>query len=301
MIEGQAGLTWERWQDIAAIAEEAGFAGLYRSDHFLNTIGPGPDQPTLELWASLTWLASHTERIRFGPLVSPVSLRHPVITAWTAAAVHDLSGGRLRLGLGAGWVEREHTAYGFSMLPLKQRFDRFQEALEVVTRLLKQDQPQTFKGAYYELNQADLRPRPVAGGPAIIIGGNGPLRTLPLAARYADEWNGVGSNPDRYARLSGQLDDLIRSSGREPSSVRRTVMMRVVSGVSEEVIQRKLGGPLPPSMSRSGAIVGLPEQVAEQLAGLKQAGAAEAMLQWIEIDDLEGLRALGEKVIPALR
>ena len=111
MVEGQDGLTWTRWQRLARAAEELGFAGLYRSDHLTNPTGPHLD--ALELWASLTWLASHTTRIEFGPLVSPVSFRHPVVTAWTAAAVDDLSGGRLRLGLGAGWQEREHASHGF--------------------------------------------------------------------------------------------------------------------------------------------------------------------------------------------
>ena len=114
MIEGQDGLNWQRWQRLAAAAEDLGFAGLYRSDHFTNPTGPHLD--ALDLWTSLTWLAGHTTRIEFGPMVSPVSFRNPVVTAWTAAAVDDLSGGRLQLGLGAGWQEREHRSFGFELL-----------------------------------------------------------------------------------------------------------------------------------------------------------------------------------------
>ncbi|MER3485833.1 MAG: LLM class F420-dependent oxidoreductase, partial [Chloroflexota bacterium] len=158
MIEGQDGLNWPRWQRLAKAAENLGFAGLFRSDHFTNASGPHKD--ALELWASLTWLASHTRRIEFGPLVSPVSFRHPVITAWTAAAVDDLSGGRLRLGLGAGWQEREHRAHGFDLLDLDGRFRRLEEALEVVTRLLRSDTPVSFAGAFYRLEDALLLPRP---------------------------------------------------------------------------------------------------------------------------------------------
>src|SRR5664280_832355 len=139
MIEAQNGLTWPRWQNLAAAVEDLGFAGLYRSDHFTNA--QPPDMESLGLWTSLTWLASHTRRIEFGPLVSPVSVRHPALTARMAAAVDDLSGGRLTRGLGAGWQEREHSLFGFDLLPLKERFDRYEEALEVITLLLKSDHP----------------------------------------------------------------------------------------------------------------------------------------------------------------
>ena len=118
MIEGQNGLNWARWQRIARLAEEAGFVGLFRSDHFTN--GNPPDLDSLELWTSLTWLADNTKRIEFGPLVTPFSFRHPAFTTRMAAAVDDLSGGRLTLGLGAGWQEREHALFGFDLLPLKR-------------------------------------------------------------------------------------------------------------------------------------------------------------------------------------
>src|SRR3712207_318804 len=141
MIEGQDGIDWERWRRLARAVEDSGYAGLYRSDHFTNPTGPNRD--ALELWASLTWLADNTSRIEFGPLVSPVSFRHPVITAWTASAVDNLSGGRLRLGVGAGWQEREHETYGFDLLETGTRFARFEEGLEVVTRLLQSDEPRS--------------------------------------------------------------------------------------------------------------------------------------------------------------
>ena len=114
MIEGQNGLNWPRWQRLAVQVEQSGFAGLYRSDHYTNM--KMPDKDSLELWVSLSWLASHTKRIKFGPLVSPVSFRHPTMTARMAAAVDDLSEGRLALGMGAGWQEREHNNYGWALL-----------------------------------------------------------------------------------------------------------------------------------------------------------------------------------------
>jgi alkanesulfonate monooxygenase SsuD/methylene tetrahydromethanopterin reductase-like flavin-dependent oxidoreductase (luciferase family) len=178
-LEGQNGLNWPRWQRLASTVEHLGFKGLYRSDHFTNH-NP-PDKDSLELWISLAWLASHTQRIEFGPLVTPLSFRNPALTARMAAAVDDLSGGRLVLGLGAGWQVREHTNYGFDLLELPERFDRFEEGLEVVTRLLHSDTPVDFQGKYFRLVEGILLPRPQRpGGPPILIGGRGPQRTLSL-------------------------------------------------------------------------------------------------------------------------
>ena len=127
MVEGQNGLNWPRWERIARAVEDLGFAGLYRSDHYTNA--DPPDIDSLECWVSLTWLATNTRRIEFGPLVTPMSFRHPTMIARMASAVDDLSGGRLTLGLGAGWQEREHTNYGFDLLDLPGRFKRYEEGL----------------------------------------------------------------------------------------------------------------------------------------------------------------------------
>jgi alkanesulfonate monooxygenase SsuD/methylene tetrahydromethanopterin reductase-like flavin-dependent oxidoreductase (luciferase family) len=164
MVEGQDGLTWPRWQRLARAAEDFGFAGLYRSDHYTN--GGPPDKESLELWVALTWLASHTTRLAFGPIVSPVSFREPTMTARMAAAVDDLAGGRLQLGLGAGWQEREHQKFGFDLLEVGPRFARFEEGLEVISRLLRSDEPVSFAGDYYTLREAVLLPRPGAPGRA---------------------------------------------------------------------------------------------------------------------------------------
>src|SRR5574341_1533621 len=158
MIEGQNGLNWQRWKRLAAAVEDLGFAGLYRSDHFTNA-NP-PDLDSLELWTSLTWLACNTRRIEFGPLVSPVSFRHPAFTVRMATAVDDLSGGRLTLGLGAGWQAREHEHFGFDLLDLPRRFARFEEGLKVVELLLQSDGPVSFDGAFYQLKEAVILPRP---------------------------------------------------------------------------------------------------------------------------------------------
>lgn len=266
MVEGQNGLTWPRWQRMVQAVEELGFAGLYRSDHFTNA--SPPDKDSLELWVSLTWLASHTRRIEFGPLVSPVSFRHPALTARMASAVDDLSGGRLVLGLGAGWQEREHKNYGFDLLDLKARFDRFEEGMEVVTRLLKSDAPVSYQGEYFNLQDATLLPRPSRpGGPRIAIGGNGQNRTLPFVVRYADEWNSVYLPAGKLKSLNEKLDLLLDAAGRPRDSVRRSVMLGCIFGRTPEKVNEKLS-----ASSRTleawrevGALVGIGDQVRKQI------------------------------------
>lgn len=291
MIEGQDGLTWPRWQRIARAVEDLGFAGLYRSDHFTNA--QAPDKDSLELWLSLAWLASHTTRIEFGPLVAPVSFRHPAFTARIGAQLDDLSGGRLTLGVGAGWQEREHTAFGFDLLPLAQRMDRFQEGLEVITRLLRSEEPASFQGRYYTLHEAVLLPRPQRpGGPPLLIGGNGPQRTLPLVAAYADEWNAVYIPAARFVELSARLDNLLAEQGRPAGAVRRSLMTGLVFGRDEAALHDRLQGREPAALRERGVIVGTPGAVQEQLHTLAQAGVQRVMLQWLALDDLDGLAAL---------
>ena len=298
MIEGQNGLTWPRWQKIVRLAEDLGFIGLFRSDHFTNS--NAPDIDSLELWASLTWLASHTKRIEFGPLVTPFSFRHPVHTARMASAVDDLSGGRLTLGLGAGWNQREHHLFGFDLLEVKSRFDRFEEGMQVVTRLLQSDEPVTFEGRYYQLRGATLLPRPQrSGGPRILVGGNGIKRTLSSVVRYADEWNCVSLLPDDFARLNGRLSEMLSEAGRDPKSVRRSMMTGCVFGKDEAALNRKLNmyGKTIPEIQQTGVVAGSIRAIKEQLQALEQAGLQRIMLQWLDLDDLESLEALAKAIM----
>jgi F420-dependent oxidoreductase-like protein len=275
--------------------EDLGFAGLYRSDHFTNVDGPVID--SLECWTSLTWLASHTQRIEFGPLVSPVSVRNPAMTARMAAAVDDLSGGRLTLGLGAGWQEREHHMFGYDLLEVKARFARFHEGLEVVTRLLKGEQPASFDGQYYQLREASLLPRPQRpGGPPLLVGGNGEKRTLRLAARYADEWNAVFQTPEGFKRLSAKLDEWLEDEGRKPEEVRRSMMTGLRFAQTRKELEEKLHGRTAEEQRGRGLVVGVGEEIQEQLLELEQAGVQRVMLQWMELDDLQGLEALRKAV-----
>ncbi|WP_220132684.1 LLM class flavin-dependent oxidoreductase [Halorhabdus salina] len=182
MVEGQQGLTWDRWQRIGHTVEELGFSGLFRSDHFTDADGTTDD--ALDLWPSLTWLADNTDDIDFGPLVTPVSFRHPVFTARMGKDVDNLADGRLVLGVGAGWQEFEHETFGFDLLDVPERFDRFEEGVEVIASLLGEEDPVSFDGEYFQLDDAQLLPRPERpGGTHLLVGGNGPNRTLPLVAR----------------------------------------------------------------------------------------------------------------------
>lgn len=300
MLEGQNGLTWPRWQRLAQAVEDLGFAGLYRSDHYTNA-NP-PDKESLELWVSLTWLASHTSRIEFGPLVSPVSFRQPTMTARMASAVDDLSGGRLILGLGAGWQEREHHNYDWPLLDVPGRFARFTEGLDIITHLLQKEAALDYEGSYYRLHEAVLLPRPQRpGGPPILIGGNGPKLTLPRVAQYASEWNAVYISAGEFRVLNEQLDELLQQRGRNPHTVRRSLMTRVEMG-DAAALQAKFA-----HSSRSldelrerGLILGTADEIIQQLGHLAEAGVQRVMLQWLDLDDLDGLETFAQAVLPQL-
>ena len=296
MIEGQNGLNWTRWQRIARAAEELGFAGLFRSDHFTNP--EPPDREALELWVSLTWLAGHTRRLIFGPLVTPMSFRHPVLTAWMAAAVDDLSGGRLVLGLGAGWQVREHEMFGFDLLPPRERFLRFREGVEVIYRLLRQDGPVDFQGRFFRLRGATLRLRPQRpGGPPLLIGGNGLRQTLAIAARYADEWNAVLVPLERLRELNARLDEYLAREGRRPEEVRRSLMTGLIFGRDPAEVRRKLVGRPEEALRAWGILIGTPSALREQVERLGEAGVQRVMLQWLELDDLGGLERLARALL----
>src|SRR2546421_710671 len=223
MIEGQEGLTWDRWFRIAERVETLGLEGLWRSDHFFSLMGH-PERPALECWSSLTALAQRTRRIPFGPLVSPMTFRHPSLLARMAAAVDTLSGGRLVLGLGAGWNDQEHRAFGLPFPPLRERMDRLEEGLEVITRLLR-DEPAQFAGRYYQLEGPNPRPKPVQRPRIpVLIGTTSERRMLRIVARYADEWDVPGTiTPAAYRAKRERLAAYCRDINRDPREIRHCV------------------------------------------------------------------------------
>jgi F420-dependent oxidoreductase-like protein len=311
MIEGQNGLTWPHWKGLVGEVEQMGFAGLFRSDHFTNA--QPPDKASLEMVVSLTYLADHTRGVHFGPLVAPMSFRHPALLARQAAALDDLSGGRMILGVGAGWQEREHRLFGFELGDVPTRMARLEEGLEVITRLLRSDEPVSYEGRFFQLRGATLLPRPQRpGGPRILIGGTGLRRTLPLVARYADIWNAFGIGLEEFRARSSALDDLLRAAGRRPEDVRRSVMVGLRFARDADELDRRLawrhddptwaGKPLDAvaqGLSAAGqGLVGTADMLVQQIQQYARAGAEELMLQWLDLDDMDGLRAFAASVLP---
>jgi F420-dependent oxidoreductase-like protein len=295
MIEGQDGLNWERWRRILGTAEDFGYQCVFRSDHFTN---PNlPDKDSLELWVSLTYAATHTKRIEFGPCVAPVTFRHPSITARMAAAVDDLSGGRLILGLGAGWQDREHHNFGVPFYDRPTRFDMLEEALEVTTNLLRSDEPVSYQGKHFSLDGAILLPRPKRRTP-ILIGGKGPNRTMPLVAQYADEWNGVVIPLSEYKERAALLDELLATYGRKPGDVKRSLMTQTIFGKDDAALAAKLNGRDAQELIGRGLIVGTSSMLIDQIGRWTEAGVERFMLQWLDQDNIADLEIIARDVLP---
>jgi F420-dependent oxidoreductase-like protein len=306
MIEGQEGLTWERWFKIADTVESAGLDSLWRSDHFLSSAHP--TSPSLECWVSLTELALRSKRIEFGPLVSPMTFRNPALLARMAAAVDQLSHGRLVTGVGAGWNEVEHEAYGIRLPPMKERMDRLEEGIEVILRLW-QGGPSNFDGSYYQLHDATGNPRPFRQPrPPILVGGDGEVRLLRIVAKYADEWNSHELDQAAYRHKLEVLEAHCKSVGRDPKTIRRSMMIGVcigrdAAGVEEE--GRWLRDFLPslgqlsdkevlPRLRSRGWLVGTPDEIGEQLEAWSELGVDRVMLQYFHQENLEGIELAGQ-------
>lgn len=307
MVEGQAGLTWDKWQTLVARVEDWGFGGLYRSDHF--TMSAPPNENSLEMIVSLTYAAEHTERIHFGPLVAPISFRDPVMLARQAAHIDALSNGRMILGVGAGWQQREHEMFGYPLLDKRARMERFAEGLHVVWSLLKSDHPVTFEGRWYTLRDAEILPRPYKT--KILVGGNGVHKTLPLAAKYADVWNGVQLSPARFQELAALLERYLYDAGREANALEKTAATFLYFGRTRDDLEQRVARfrknerremPLDELLAslraQNNSITGLAEDVIPQIRAYADAGVQELMLQILDSDDVEGLDAFAEQVLP---
>jgi alkanesulfonate monooxygenase SsuD/methylene tetrahydromethanopterin reductase-like flavin-dependent oxidoreductase (luciferase family) len=238
-IHTALGLTWPLWKRLVTQIEQLNYAGLYLIDALPHALQVYMD--SLESMIGLSYLADHTQRVRFGTVVALMAAHDPVLLARQAVALDDLSAGRMVLGLGAGGQEREHRMFGYDLGDVPTRMARLEEGLEVITRLLRSPEPVSYTGRFYRLEEAMLLPRPQrAGGLPILVGGAGPKRTLPLVARYADIWNPQLLSPEVYRERSGLLDDLLRAAGRQPSDVRRTLNLRVLCGRSPAEFEQRL-------------------------------------------------------------
>jgi len=312
MLEGQDGLTWDLWRRIMARVEELGFESLWCSDHFMSIVDSNRD--VLETWMALTLTAAETTRLRFGSLVCPMTFRHPALLARMAAAVDILSGGRLVLGVGAGWNAHEHHAFGIPFPTLQERMHMLEEGIEVIVRLLG-DGPAHFAGCYYQLDGANPHPKPTQR-PRIplLIGTTSAGRMLRIVARYADEWDVPGiTSPTAYRARCERLAAYCREINRDPREIRRCVSTAYLIGRDAEelrqrgeAMQQLIPGlaahdpdAVPDVLRAEGWLVGTPDQIIMQLQVLAEEGVQRVMLQHNDQTDFDALELLARDVVPA--
>lgn len=303
MIEGQEGVTWEQWLALAASCEEHGLEGLFRSDHYESVMGMG-EQGSLDAWTTLAALAARTSRVRLGTLVSPATFRHPSVLAKSVVTVDHISGGRVELGLGAGWHEGEHRAYGFEFPATPARMARLAEQLEIVTRSWTEE-AFSFAGQHYQVHDLRAEPKPLQRPhPTLLVGGAAGPKSLALAARFADEYNTVGvplgEVPERRRR---QLDAW-RDAGRDPGTARLSLMTTGVVGRDRAEVDERVRRVLAVTGDDRSAeevvdqrphwLLGTTDQMVEQLHALEAAGISRVMLQHLDHTDLDMVAVLGE-------
>jgi len=293
MVEGQEGVTWDEWVALARAAEDAGLDGLFRSDHYSAIILPVAG--SLDAWATLAGLAVVTERLRLGTLVSPATFRHPSVLARMATTVDHISGGRVELGMGAGWFDRDHSENGFPFYDAKRRFDLLAEQVEIVVRSWTEENFD-HDGAHYTLRDQDALPRPVQQPhPPIVLGGRAKPRSAALAARFAAEYNTLGAPLDELAERRQRLDDACAAIGREPSTLVHSLMTTCVVGHdANEVAERQrrveeLTGEPADEMWLAGTV----DELAERFAQLEQVGIQRVFLQHLDHRDLGAVAAMG--------
>jgi alkanesulfonate monooxygenase SsuD/methylene tetrahydromethanopterin reductase-like flavin-dependent oxidoreductase (luciferase family) len=307
MIEGQEGLTWARWFRLAEAAEDMGYESLCRSDHLTSLTGD-VRRPALDTWTSLAAIAARTRRIRFGPMVCPITFYHPAPLTKMALAVDALSAGRLDLGLGAGWNTYEHGMFGVPMPPVGERLDRLECAARYV-RALTAGRPVTLEQRHYPLVKAEVHPAPTHGRLRLVIGGRGERRTLRIAAEFADEWNVTRVDPEGFRQKRKVLEQHCAAVGRDPATIRRSLMVPMAIGSDRADAARRIAAAravfpgLPAEEGgwrEQGFLVGAPEDVWHTLLEWRAAGVERVLLQMFDQEDLGALELFARRVIPAL-
>jgi F420-dependent oxidoreductase-like protein len=308
MVEGQENVTWDEWVALARACELGGLEGLFRSDHYASVFG-AEGQASLDAWATLTALASCTERIRLGTMVSPTTFRHPSEIAKVACTADHVSGGRIELGLGAGWNEREHTEYGFAFYDARTRAEIFAEQLEIIHRQWTEESF-SFSGRHYTLEDCRALPRPIQHPhPPLIVGGRVRPGTVEPAVRFADEYNTPYVSPDEARARRALLDAACERVGRDPATMTFSLMTGFIAGRNRsellERVQRTMvraretGDPSAWLETRlaEGWIAGTVEEVREQLAALAEAGIERFFLQHLDHSDLETIELIGAELL----
>lgn len=310
MTEPQQGLSYDDLRRTVQHAEAEGFEAFFRSDHYGSFPG-ADDHPTTDAWTTLAGLARETSRIRLGTLVSPVTFRHPGALAKQAVTVDEMSGGRVEVGVGSGWNEGEHAELGLPFPPPVERFDMLEEELEILHGLWREPDGWSFAGRHWQVSGAHVRPRPLQQPhPPLIVGAGGKPRSIRLAARWADEYNVNGVDPDAARRIRAALDRACSAEGRAPGSVVFSVMTVIIVGATDaEVAERVeamlqvlgIGGEQADrwlASRRPRALIGNPDTVVERIRAYESAGVQRIMLQdWLPTD-LDMLSLVAREILP---
>ena len=310
MSEPQQGLIYDEILALATAAERAGLAGYFRSDHYHSF--PGPEgRPTTDAWATLAGLARETARIELGALVSPVTFRAPGNLAKLVATVDEMSGGRISLGLGAGWHAEEHAAHGFRFPPLRERYDMLEESLAIVHGLWTEPDGWSYAGRHWQVADARFRPRPERAGrrhPPIIMGGEGGPRFAALAARYADEVNIVSATPERARTAYARVRQACTEIGRDPDELTYSAMTGVLVADTAAELETRVRDQLAFTAEagtdaaawltarRRRWIMGTPDEARSRIDELAAAGVQRIMLQDFLPRDLDMVAVVGRLV-----
>jgi F420-dependent oxidoreductase-like protein len=310
MIEGQEDVTWDDWVAIAEACERSGIGTLFRSDHYLS-VEDRRERGSLDAWATLAALAAVTETLRLGTMVSPATFRHPSVFAKSVVTVDQISGGRVEAGLGAGWWDREHEAYGFDLPELGPRMDAFEEQLEIVTGQFE-DGAFSFSGEHFTVEGLDARPKPVQRPrPPLIVGGSGGPRSLRIAAQWADEYNTVYVGTEGLAEMRFKLDAACAKRDRDPASLPLSLMTGWIVGETHaEVVDRasRLSRWRGEGDDGEAFLAGLPdawitgtvEEAVDQLRALHEVGCARVMAQQLLHRDIDAIELIGREVAPLI-
>ncbi|CAA9262942.1 MAG: Putative monooxygenase [uncultured Corynebacteriales bacterium] len=298
--EPQQGASYDQQLRLARAAEDAGYGAFFRSDHYLAMGGrdglPGPT----DAWVTLGALARETTRIRLGTMVTAATFRLPGVLAIQVAQVDAMSGGRVELGLGTGWFEQEHAAYGIPFPPLGERFDRLAEQLEIVTGLWAAPGPYSFAGAHYTLTDSPALPKPVQSPLPVIVGGGGPKRTPALAARYAAEYNVPFDSVAATGAAFGRVRTACADAGRTALPVLSAAQVLCCGRDEAEVTRRAAAIGREPAELRANGLAGTPAEVVDKIGGFAAAGATRLYLQVLDMDDLDHLELVAAEVAPQL-